>query len=91
MSTERQYFFETIVLLQDTKYSDEVKKYFSNAGLTVLPMKEGLLVSGGAEEFTAATGADPNLVEKETTLPIPKSVEHAVRSIEICPVVDPTK
>ena len=88
MDTERRQFFETFVELSAEGDVGAVSRFFENAGLNVMQAKTGLFVSGGAKEFESATGVDPNSILPEDKLPIPESMRHAIRSINIVPVPD---
>ncbi|MFQ5741058.1 MAG: hypothetical protein ACE5JX_18815 [Acidobacteriota bacterium] len=76
-------YVEAILLWSSTGPSSQVNSWFSDRGLTVLPMKNGLLLSGEREAFEKIFAMDLKDRNPPVELPVPIEFQELLSSIAI--------
>ena len=77
---------EAIVIWSERGPSEDARQWLCAKGLTLTPMRSGLLVSGARTSFEAAFGVTLGSREHPGSLPVPPELKGHVRSIGLPPL-----
>ena len=77
---------EAVLLWSEAGPSDAVREWFTARGLSVVPMRAGLLISGEQSLIESAFAVDLGQSPLPVSLPVPEALKPHVRSIAIPPL-----
>jgi hypothetical protein len=76
-------FIEALLLWNEKGSSDSVSQWLQKHGLTSIPMKTGLLITGTSKQFENVFSVDLKHTEPPLELPVPAEFKEHVASIVI--------
>jgi hypothetical protein len=72
---------ELIVKCTPTANAQTVRAWLERRGLSVMPMKSGLLISGSRGEIEKSLGVPVDVGDRSTTVPVPPDLKNHVAAI----------
>lgn len=76
-------YYEAILVWKEKGPSSTVSKWLTDRGLQVVPMRQGLLISGEGQTFEAAFRVALGSQPLPAVLPIPPELQDNVSSITV--------
>jgi hypothetical protein len=72
---------ELIVKCTPTANAQTVRAWLERRGLSVMPMKSGLLLCGSRREIEKSLGVPVDVGDRSTTVPVPPDLKNDVAAI----------